>query len=197
MKRLKSPAKSASTPRLDDDETTDMGVASINAVIVLTAARREEIAARRGSGDWVLNPDKASRCRYLICCRKSRWDNRAEGVAARAGFLIGTIKALTRAATPPNARQQHRYHIEISDVAAIDVPDLWKPDWRNPVAYGSLAALGIRTPDLAFAPIDADASPATAPPPASTGRLSIAEAKRALAETFGVRPEDIEINIRG
>jgi hypothetical protein len=190
MKRPRASERSFTAPAAADRN-------SLDAVIVLTAARRDEIVARRGSGDWVLNPDKASRCRYLICCRKSRWDNRAEAVAARAGFLIGTIKALTRAATPPNARQQHRYHIEISDFAAINIPDLWNLDWRNPVAYGSLAALGIRPQDLALTPINADPASASTPPATATGRMTIAEAKRALAESFGVRPEDIEINIRG
>jgi hypothetical protein len=176
----------------------DNDAGPLDTLIVLTAARRDEILARRGSGDWVLNPDKASRCRYLVCCRKSRWDNRAEGIPARAAFLVGTIKALTQATTLPNARHQHRYHIEISDHAAIDIPNLWKPAWRNPVAYGSLAALGIRSPELAFAPIEgALAAGLLAVPNAPAGRMTIAEAKKALAESFGVRPEDIEINIRG
>jgi hypothetical protein len=194
MKRRKTPAKLPDV--LAAGRTAEAG--SSDALIVLTAARRDEILAHHGSGDWVLNPDKASRCRYLICCRKSRWDNRAEGIAARAAFLIGTIKALTRATTPPNARQQHRYHIEISDHAAIDVADLWKPEWRNPVAYGALAALGIRPAELAFTPIEGASATGLLPVPnAPAGRMTIAEAKKALAESFGVRPEDIEINIRG
>jgi len=170
---------------------------SLDAIIVLTAARREEILANRGSGDWVLNPDKASQCRYLICCRKSRWDNRADGIPARSAFLIGTIKSLVRAEGLPNARQQHRYRIEISDYALIDYADIWRPDWRNPVAYGSLAAFKIAPG--ALTPIES--APAGANPPvtnpAAAPKMTIAEAKRALAETFGVKPEDIEINIRG
>ncbi len=167
-----------------------------DAIVVLTADRRDDLVARGGSGDWVLNPNKASRCRYLVCCRKERWDNRADAVPGRAAFLVGTIASLVRAPGPANVRNQHRYFIRLADVALVSQPDAWDPSWRNPVTYARLDALGIDPAALAFEPV-ASAGPGRGSPPVVAGRLTIAEAKRALAETFSVRPEDIEINIRG
>lgn len=170
--------------------------ASPDAIVVFTADRREDLLAKRGSGDWVLNPDKASRCRYLVCCRKPRWDNRTDLINGRAAFLVGTIKTLAKAPGPANVRNQHRYFIEISDYALVESANAWDPSWRNPVAYASLPALGLDPKALNFKPIDTAPQPTSADI-AAPGRLTIAEAKKALAESFGVRPEDIEINIRG
>ena len=167
-----------------------------DAIVVLTADRRDDLIAKGGSGDWVLNPDKASRCRYLVCCRKERWDNRGDGIEGRSAFLVGTIDKLLQAEGPANTRNQHRYFIALRNTVLVTVPNVWDPTGRNPVAYASLGALGLDASSLTFEPIESTRSQPQQAPRAA-GRMSIAEAKRALAESFGVRPEDIEINIRG
>src|ERR1051326_3532675 len=99
------------------------------AVTVFTAIRRDDIINRGGIGNWVLNPRRASECPYLVCCRKARWDNRDEGIAKRAAFLVGRINKLKPAAEFKNARGQQRYFIEISEYAELNEPDVWG-DWR-------------------------------------------------------------------
>jgi hypothetical protein len=72
---------------------------------------------------------------------------------------------------------------------------VWKKEARNPVAYATLEELGIDARGLKFKPV-----PATATPSARSSRgkaMTIAEAKKALAASFGVSPEDVEIIIRG
>jgi hypothetical protein len=171
------------------DPTTDT-------ILVLTADRADDILAKGGSGDWVLNIEKAARHRYLVCCRKTRWDNRPEGIPDGSAFLVGVIKDFVKAERPTNARTQYRYRIALSQVARIERPNVWNPSWRNPVGYTTLAALGLDAKALKMKPlvVPVVASPVAASAPAY---LTIAQAKKALAASFGVEPEDVEIHIRG
>ena len=68
------------------------------------------------------------------------------------------------------------------------------PDLRNPVAYDTLKKLGIELRGLKFKPMPA---PRPSGKPGQGALMTIAEAKKALAATFGVKPEDVEITIRG
>lgn len=172
-----------------------MAKATHGALVVFTEVTAEEIIGQGGSGDWVLNPEKASNQKYIVCCRKSRWHNKADGVPNGAAFLVGVIENLIpRDAL--NKRGKHRYFVKISKFATVQVENVWD-SWRNPVIYKSLEELGIDPGSLKFKPAAAASeavSSATAPAPA---RLTIAEAKKALAVTFGVDPDDIEVTVRG
>ena len=89
-----------------------------------------------------------------------------------------------------------------SDYAVVDMPEVWG-GWRNPVRYTTMEDLGIGPDDLDFRPMPKNESGEEDQPQGSTADplravpLSIAEAKEALALTFGVSPEAIEITIRG
>lgn len=172
-----------------------MAKATHGALAVFTEVTAEAIIGQGGSGDWVLNPDKASNQKYIVCCRKSRWHNKADGVPNGAAFLVGVIENLVPRERV-NSRGQHRYFVEMAKFATVKVEGVWG-NWRNPVIYTSLEELGIDPRSLKFKPAAAAASEtfsATVPVPA---RLTIAEAKKALAVTFGVDPDDIEITVRG
>ncbi|MEY9107462.1 hypothetical protein ABH999_003658 [Bradyrhizobium yuanmingense] len=165
-----------------------------SAVVVFTSETRQEILARAGSRGWVLNPKNVERCPYLVCCRRQDWDNKAEGIPARTAFLVGRISSLTPLEASENARGQARFHIGISEFADIAVAEVWRKELRNPVAYVGLKQLGIQLKRLTFQSLPA-ARPAGSV--MGGGGLTIAEAKQALAATFGVRPEDVEITIKG
>lgn len=164
------------------------------AVVVFTSETRQNILDQAGSRGWVLSPKSVERCAYLVCCRRQDWNNKAEGIASRTAFLVGRISSLTPLDESTNARGQARFRIGISEFADIAVADVWRKELRNPVAYASLKELGIEQRRLKFQPIPDSSSvgPGKAP-----GALTIADAKKALAATFGVRPEDIEIIIKG
>ena len=172
-----------------------MAKSTDRAITVLTQDTLDSILARGGSGDWVLNPDKANECRYIVCCRKQNWRNRKEGVADRAAFMIGTIAGLRQQPDSTNARGQARYLIEISDYATVNIAGAWEEGTRNPVAYRTLADMGIDLRGTKFKKLTVgQASTALGTKPQ---RMTIAEAKKALAESFGVSPDDVEITIRG
>jgi hypothetical protein len=62
-----------------------------------------------------------------------------------------------------------------------------------------LEELGINLDGVEFQPMPTDTEPTATEPRqgATPTMLTIAEAKKALAETFGVKPEAVEITIRG
>lgn len=164
-------------------------------VLVLTSETTDAILARGGTGDWVLSPKKVATCKYVICCRKLAWDNRKEGFEHRAAFLIGLIAGLRKRPGSENDRGQPRFLIEISEYATFERETEISKEGRNPVSYKSLKTLGIDPRWLNFEPMPAKArSEADA---VGEIPLTIAAAKKALAATFGVSPEDVEIIIRG
>jgi hypothetical protein len=165
------------------------------AITVLTADSMESILARGGSGDWVLNPDKANDCKFLVCCRNETWRTRKEGIKDKAAFLVGVVAGLREQPDTTNSRGQSRYLIEISQYAVVNIPEAWEKGVRNPLTYRTLKDLGIDVQRLKLKPLAAVAAEKSG---GRSGKLmSIAEAKQALAESFGVSPEDVEITIRG
>lgn len=165
------------------------------AVVVFTSETVETILSRGGSGDWVLNPKKAATCKYVVCCRKIAWNNRKENIASKTAFLIGIMAGLHKQTGSENDRGQPRFLIEISQYATLAGEGAWKSG-RNPVSYKTLKALGIDLRGLKFEPMPAPTPPSKSGNP-TTGMLTIADAKKALALSFGVKPEDVEIIIRG
>jgi hypothetical protein len=165
-----------------------------DAVIVFTEETKQGILDAGCSGDWVLDPKNAGRHEYLVCCRRPSWKNRAEGIGHRAAFLVGRIAGLTKieGSQDENKRNQARYRIRISEYAEIELANKWQKEHRNPVLYNTLKQLGIEPRKLEFKPI-----PLPLPAAGLGGKMTIAEAKKALAVTFGVKPEDVEITIRG
>jgi hypothetical protein len=162
-----------------------------DAVVVFTEESRQSILDKGGTGDWVLNPKNAGRLEYLVCCRRSNWKNRSEGIEQRAAFLVGRIAGLVKIEGSENERNQPRYRIQISEYAELERREVWREGLRNPVVYGTLEDLGIELRGLKFMPMPLTAGVA------SDQRMTIAEAKKALAISFGVKPEDVEITIRG
>src|SRR5882757_3573948 len=167
-----------------------------SAMVVLTSETVDDILGRSGTGDWVISPKKAATCKYVVCCRKPAWNNRKEGIGDRAAFLVGLIAGLHKKPDSENNRGQPRFLIEISEHATVQRPEAWDKDTRNPVSYKTLGELGIDLRGLKFKPMPTPATSGKSPKPAGAP-MSIAEAKKALAATFGVSPEDVEIIIRG
>ena len=171
---------------------------SEDAIVVFTARSPARIVREGGSQSWVLNAVRAKNCQWLVCTQNRHNPDHEFSDATEPhghGFLVGKVSGIRPSQEPGD---EDRWHITISQFARIDMPDLWDHG-RNPVRYTSLVELGIDPTKLTWEALPApqvEAKPAPLATPAQAG-LTIAEAKKALAATFGVKPEAVEITIRG
>lgn len=171
-------------------------------IVVFTARSPGRIVREGGSQAWVLNAARAKNCVWLVCTQNRHNADHEFSDATEphgAGFLLGKISGIRKSREPGD---EDRWQVAISEFARIEKPDLWDHG-RNPVRYVSLASLGIdpakvawqKMPENIIVQPPAGAITATGAPPSAT--LTIADAKKALAATFGVDPDAIEITIRG
>jgi len=163
-------------------------------IVVFTGKSFEHVIADGGSQSWVLDRNNALHCEYLVCCRSGvDW---VEGPEPQgSAFLVGRISDVV-----PSTETPRRWLVKMSAFARVSIPGVWQ-GWRNPVRYTDLASLGIDPGTLTFEPMPEPAAAdlrvtASEIRPAG-GPLTINEAKRGLALTFGVSEEAIEITIRG
>ena len=169
-------------------------------LVVFTARSPERVIREGGSQSWVLNPVNARQCRWLVCTQNRHNPDYEFSDATEphgSAFLLGRIDTVMR------SREEgagDRWLIALKEYARIEIADLWDHG-RNPVRYASLRQLGIDPEKYEFQPMpqkleirshSGQLSVAT-----SSTILTIAEAKKELAARFGVRPEAVEITIRG
>ena len=176
------------------------------AVVVFTARSPERIVKEGGSQAWVLHATRAKQCTWLICTQNRNNPDHEFSDATEAhgaAFLIGKVSGVSETAETSKDGKK-RFLVTISEFARVDVPNVWGRD-RNPVRYLSradLEAKGIHFDELHFQRMPRPQAP-TAPTPTLTGTrsptqpLTLAEARIGLAATFGVKPEAVEITIRG
>lgn len=169
-------------------------------IVVFTARSPERIIREGGSQAWVLNPARAKQCTWLVCTQNRHNPDHEFSDATEphgAGFLLGRVSAVRKS---EEEEDSDRWIIAISEFARINIPNAWDHG-RNPVRYASLAELGINLKEVTFQSMPSRSEQQPLPveqlSPVSGAVLTIAEAKRQLAGTFGVKPEAIEITIRG
>jgi hypothetical protein len=169
-------------------------------IAVFTARSPERIVHEGGSQSWLLNPARAKQCTWLVCTQNRHNPDHVFSDATEphgTGFLLGRISEIRES----DEGEKGRWIIAISEYARINVPNAWPPG-RNPVRYMSLAQFNIDPAQLSFLPISEGnghppAAQPTTKPIAPMEVLTIAEAKRQLAAAFGIKPDAIEITIRG
>ena len=147
------------------------------AIQTFTENSFEDIVSQGGDYSWSLNQNRAKNYKFLVCCS-------SVGANRKSGFLVGKISGVEFHTVDEKGKD--RLIIQISEVAVIDIPDLW-PGNQNPVRYTSLEELGITLSDLKFEKVSATRSHS----------LTIAQAKAGLAENYGVSQDNIEIIIKG
>jgi hypothetical protein len=173
-----------------------MGTKSNNLMVVVSIIETAEtILGQAGIGDFVLSPDKANKCSYVVCSRKEDWSNRKEGIPARTAFLVGIISELKIIPESENSRGQARFFIGISSYARVNIKGAWKKG-RNPVTYAMSDELGIDIKALRFKSL-AGKTDKLSRNKSITVSQAIANAKKLLAESLDVGVDDIEITIRG
>ena len=173
---------------------------SNNTIIVFTGKSIDTLLREGGTSSWRLDRNHARQCTFAVCTRNSKIDWVEGQEQHGSAFLIGKVGGVVP--TPEDERS--RYLIQFSEYTLVNLPETWKGD-RNPVKYGTLEQLGIDPSKLEWKPMPAKAQPRRNATQEVDHRLdntavrplSMDLAKRGLALTFGVRPEAIEITIRG
>ncbi|MDB6009735.1 MAG: hypothetical protein JWL65_1985 [Gammaproteobacteria bacterium] len=167
-------------------------------LVVFTGKSVESILRDGGTNWWRVDRNRARNCEFVLCTRntKTEWSEGSED--HHSGFLVGRVSGVI---PETNARGEDRFQIQLSEYASVNIPDAWKGD-RNPVKYvPSLEDYGVDPAELDWQPMPPPTANGGARPnghpPGDDSPLTIAEAKRRLALTFGVLPDAIEITIRG
>ena len=173
-----------------------------SAIAIFCGKSKEHILRDGGSQSWRLLPRNAAQHEYVVCCRSGvDW---VEGPEKRgSAFLVGRISGVVPATDNDTT---DRFLVKMSEYAELNVPDVWQ-GWRNPIKYTTLEELGINLDGLDFKPMPpvepvvrgAIKSIAGSPEHDAMTQLTltIAQAKKALAATYEVKEEAIEITIRG
>lgn len=169
-------------------------------LVVFTFRSVERMLEEGGSQSWALNPANARRCSYIVCTRNRQRAGASQEGEHGAAFLVGRISSID-----PAPEGESRYIIRFDRYALLDPQPIVWPGARNPIWYvDDFDDLKIDEAALEWLPVPEAVSPkkvaeAAVPsgPAASPKRLTIAEAKAALAATFGVDPDNIEITVRG
>jgi hypothetical protein len=119
---------------------------SDKAILVFTAKGFSTIISERGSQAWVLDPDRARCCDYLVCAQNRNGGWGSPEAPHGAGFLVGKIEGVEPSAV---SDEKPRWLVRISAYARIDKPRMWDGG-RNPVRYTTLSEIGIDPAGLAF-----------------------------------------------
>lgn len=157
------------------------------AMVVLTSKPIAVMVEEGGCGYWTANEKSVLKCRYVVATVNSRaW--RASGMEHGTAFMIAEIAGV--------AHNEHgRVLVKLSRYKEINIPKAWIANGSNPVRYQTLRELHIEQKQLTKSWKE---WPKSLPnlEQLQPRRLTIAEAKAALAETFGVTPEQVEISIK-
>ncbi len=185
-----------------------------DAIAIFAGKSVDTILADGGTQSWRLNPRRARLCLYAIVVRNLKPKYPPEyNVPHGSAFMVGKIANVVRPTPDPRAAAEGRIHLwpdekrwkfVFSEYALVSIPNVWG-GWRNPIKYTSMAELGIDPDSLEFRPMPErqpveegeEHRTAATPTPTQIAALTIAEAKMALAATYGVPPEAVEITIRG
>lgn len=176
-------------------EALTMNRADIEVLVVFTAKSIERLLSEGGTSSWRLDRNHARQCAFAICTRNAYADWVEGPEDHHNAFLVGKVKGVVP------AKEEGRFLVQFSEYAKVNIPNVWQGD-RNPVKYSTLGDLGIDPSTLKWEPMpvpEAGESPVATPQfnvPEGPA-LTIPQAKKGLALTFGVAPEAIEITIRG
>lgn len=169
-------------------------------MVIFTSKSVEWVLREGGTQSWVLDRAHAKRCKYAILCRNAHSDwgdgNEPHGTAFMIGRISDVVPCTDMENHPP---PEKRWLAKFDEYALLDIPNFWQ-GWRNPVRYTTLEELSFSVDDVRFEPMPEVNEEPNKTEFSRTGisdKLTIAEAKKALAATFGVKPEAIEIIIHG
>lgn len=164
-------------------------------ILVTTQDPLEDILAAHNSAAWSINLEKrANALKWLVCARKG-------DAGERRAFVICEITGFAVDHDASAASSRTKYAVQFEKFAPIDCRVEWNRG-QNPVRLGQLKDVlkDCQIPDLEdlipAPPKSLAYSYSKREPRTAAGRgLTIAEAKRGLAVTYGVAEDAIRIVI--
>lgn len=130
------------------------------ALFLFSCRTPEGIFQEGGSRDWVLSPDRAEKCRYVVITRNT--GERPEPYQGQphvephgSAFMLGLISGTVDWGLDPKTGK-HRYLVAMSHYHLLTppVPEVWPAGRRNPVAYISMPEARDRLRGLDFEALD-------------------------------------------
>ena len=127
-------------------------------------------------------------------CRNAHHPDVEGPEAHHSAFMVGKVSDVVAA-----TEDENRWLVLFDEYAVINVGNQW--EGRNPVRFYTTdqyeGDIDFDTIEWKPMPKPSERAATPAPTPATKKGMTIAEAKAALALTFGVDPSAIEITIRG
>ena len=186
-------------------------------VLFFTFKSHETLLYFNGSQSWELDPNRVSKCKYLICVKNMNHPLTENTFCNHGdGFLVGKISNIRK---PYNEKGEentstNRWLVTFNEFSTINLPNIWE-GWRNPVKYIKTDELNVDFEKLKF----------TACPPVNIEFIkshmlkdnnfnnkilkakkhlstidngyNIQEAKRGLAKHYKIPEQNIEIIMKG
>lgn len=167
----------------------------VDTIAVTTSDSIAETISANGSGAWALNLDKwQGKLRWLVC--------RTKVGTARRAFLVGQISGITERPAEPGDRRK-RYVIEISHYAVPGADTPLSEGSQYPVSFGTLEQFtGLSEGEVRamLKTVPAKTLPYSYSNRVARGStpkgLTIADAKRGLAQSLGILESQIDIVIK-
>lgn len=157
----------------------------------------EDMRQEGGSGHWLASPVRVEESNFLLVVRNRRETWAKKDHSHGTAFLVG--RGLGSKRSPYTGR----IVITFKEYAIIEVPGAWGKctgGQRYPVAYLDRSDveknLEIKFDELEWLPYEEAEMEAAEEEIEEDPPLTIAQAKRGLAKTFGVDEKSIEITIR-
>lgn len=167
------------------------------AIAIFTGKSTDTVLTDGGTQSWVMDRANALQHTYVVLCRNAHIEWVEGDEPHGSAFLLGRLLDVV-----PSTETAGRWKVLLSHYAELRLPDVWQ-GWRNPVRYTTLEELSIDPSKFAFQPMPQRESAPRVIDGLHRMRggfqetITLSEAKRLLSATYGVKPEAVEIIIRG
>ena len=101
-------------------------------LIVFTHRSKELLLDLNGSLAWKIDPERARKCKYIVCARNTNHGLADLDVPHSSAFLIGKVSGISPALNLP--RDNDRWMVKFDEYAELNIPNAWDGQ-RWPVKY--------------------------------------------------------------
>jgi len=101
-------------------------------LIVFTHRSKKLLLDLNGSLAWKIDPERARKCKYIVCARNTNHGLADLEVPHSSAFLIGKVSGISPALNLP--RDNDRWMIKFDEYAELSIPNAWDGQ-RWPVKY--------------------------------------------------------------